>query len=71
MGQNTGSPSKGGAAEKGEHKTVRSAQCWFSDLQVIEQLIMDNDTPLQPVRPTQIALARYRLGDAYKGGFGS
>ena len=30
--QITGIPSKGGAAEKGEPKMVRSAQHWFSDL---------------------------------------
>ena len=32
---------------------------------------MDKYPPLQPVRPTQIALARYGLGYAYKGGVGS
>ena len=32
---------------------------------------MRNNYPLlQPVNPTQIALARYGLGDASKGGFG-
>ena len=36
LGQITGSPSKGDAVEKGEHKTVRSAQRWFYNLQVIE-----------------------------------
>ena len=71
LGQITGSPSKGDAAEKGEPKTVRAAQHWSSDLQVIERLKRDNDPLLQPVRSTKIALDRYGLGDAYKGGFGS
>ena len=31
----------------------------------------DNDPLLQPVRPTEIALARYGLGNASKRGFGS
>ena len=34
----TGFPSKGASAEKGEPKTVRSAQRWFYDLQVLETL---------------------------------
>ena len=29
-------PARGDAVEKGEHKTVRSAQRWFYNLQVIE-----------------------------------
>ena len=31
LGQINGSPSKGDAAEKGEPKTARAAQHWFSD----------------------------------------
>ena len=69
MVQITGSPSKGGSAEKDEPETFRAAQRWFSDLQVLERLTRDNDPPLQPVCPTQIALARYGLGDASKVGF--
>ena len=71
LGQITGLPSKGYAAEKGEPKTVREEKHWFSCLQVLELLTTDNDPTLQPVCPDQIALARYGLGDAYKGGFGS
>ena len=69
MGQFTGTPSKGAAAEKGEPKMFRAARCFFSDLQVLDQLRRDNDTPLQSVHPTQISLARYGLGDASKVGF--
>ena len=71
LGQITGIPSKGDAAEKGQPKTFRSAQHWFSELQVLEKLTRGNDPPLQRMRPTQIALAPYGLRDAYKGGFGS
>ena len=67
----TGSSSKGDAAEKGEPKTVRAAQRYFSNLQVIERFTRDNYPLLQPVLPTQIALDWYGLGDASKGGFGS
>ena len=58
-GQITGMTSKGDSAEKGEPKTVRAEQHWFSDLQVLKKLTRDNDNPLQPVRPTQIALEWY------------
>ena len=61
----------GDAAEKGEPKTVRAAQRLFYDLKVIEQLTRDNDLLFQPVRPTQLALDQYGLGDVSKGGFGS
>ena len=71
LGKITGSPSKGDAAEKGEPKTVRSAQRWFSELQVLKRLTRDNDPPLKPVCPTQIELDRYGLVDSSKGGFGS
>ena len=37
LSQITGMPSKGDAAENGEPKTVRAAQRWFSDLQVLKQ----------------------------------
>ena len=69
MSQITGFPIKGDAAERGEPNTVRASERWFSDLQVIGRLTMDKYPPLQPVRPTQIALARYGLGDASKVGF--
>ena len=49
LGKFTVSTSTGDATEKGEHKMVREAQCWFSDLQVLEKLTRDNDTKLQPV----------------------
>ena len=71
LGRITGSPSKGDASEKGEPKTARAAQRWFSDLLVLKRSTGDNYTPLQLVRPTQIALDWYGLGDIYKGGFGS
>ena len=71
MSQINGFPIKGDAAERGEPNTVRAAERWFSDLQVLERLARDNDPPLQPVRPTQIARGRYGLGDVSKGGFGS
>ena len=71
LGQINGSPSKGYAAEKGEPNTVRASKRLFYDLQVLGQLMGDTDPPLQPVHPTQIALDRYGLGDAYKGVFGS
>ena len=45
----------------------RAAQRWFYYIQDIEILTSDKDPPLQPVRTTQIALARYGLGDTYKG----
>ena len=61
----------GDAAEKGEPKTVRAAQHLFYDLKVIEQLTRDNDLLFQPVRPTQLALDQYGLGDVSKGEFGS
>ena len=67
----TGTPIKGAAAEKGEPNSVREAQRWFSNLQVIYQLTRYKYPMLQPVRPTQIALVCYILGDAYTGGFGS
>ena len=69
--QITGFPSKWDATEKCEPKTVKAAQHLSSDLQVLEWLTRDNDPPLQPVLPTQIALGLYGLGDANKGGFGS
>ena len=69
--QITGTPRKGAAAEKGEPNSVREAQRWFSNLQVIYQLTRYKYPMLQPVLPTQIALVWYILGDAYKGGFGS
>ena len=40
-------------------------------LMASRKLTRDNDPPLKTVHPTQIDLARYGLGDAYKGGFGS
>ena len=43
----------------------------FLTYRLIEQLTRDKDNLLQPVRPTQIALARYGLGNAYTGGVGS
>ena len=67
--QITGLLSKGYAAENGEPKMVRAAQRWSYDLQVIEILMRGNDPPLQPVCPTQIALARYELVHASKEGF--
>ena len=69
--QITGTPSKGDVTKKGEPKTVRSAQPWFYDSQVIKPLMKDKDPPLQPVIPTQILLNRYGLGDTSKGGFRS
>ena len=71
MVQITVTPIKGDVIEKGEPKTVRSAQRWFYDFQVLGQLTRDKYPLLQHVRPTQIALAQYGLGDAYKGRFGS
>ena len=71
LGQITGSPSKGDVSEMGEPKTVRAAQRWYYDLQVLNQLARYNYHTLQPVRPTQIELDRYGLGEAYKSGFGS
>ena len=71
LDQITGTPSKVDAAEKGEPKTFIVAQRWFYELQVIEQLKRDKDLLLQPLLPTQIALARYGLGDTSKGVFGS
>ena len=68
--QNTGTPRKGSNAEKGEPKTVREAQRWFSDLQVLKQLMRYKDPLLQPVRTTQILLSRYGLGYVFKGGSG-
>ena len=64
-------PSKGDAAEKRGPKTVRAAQRWFSNLQVLEKLIRDKDPPLQPLCPTQIYPAFYVLEDISKGWFGS
>ena len=69
LGQITGTPIKVFATEKGDPKTVREVQPRFYYLQVLEKLTRDNDPILQPVRPTQIFLARYGLEDAYKGGF--
>ena len=66
--QITGTPRKGAAAEKGEPNMVRSVQCCFPDLQVMDRLTRGKDPPLQPVLPSQISLARYGLGDASKGG---
>ena len=71
MVQITGAPVKGSDAEKGEPKTVRAAQRWFYDLQVLERLTRDKYPPLKSMHPTQISLARYVLVGAYKGGFGS
>ena len=71
LGQITGTPSKGAAAEKGEPKMFRAEQCWIYDLQVLNPLNRDKDTLLQPVHPTKIAMAMYVSGDASKWGFGS
>ena len=70
LGQITGTLIKGSTAEKGEHKTSRAAQRCFYDLQVLEVLTRYKDPQLQHVCPTQIALARYELWDASKGGLG-
>ena len=67
MGQITGTPNNGDVAEKGEPKTVRAAQRWFSDLQVIDKITRDNDPLLQPVFTTQIYLDRYIFRETYKG----
>ena len=69
--QITGITRKGDEAEKGEPQTVRAAQRCFSYLQVLERLTRDNYPLLQTVRPTQIAMDRYGLGDAYNGVLGS
>ena len=71
LGQINASPSKGDATEKVEPKTVRAAQRWFYDLQVLERLTRDKYPPLKSMHPTQISLARYVLVGAYKGGLGS
>ena len=68
LGKMTGTPSKGVATEKGEPKTVRAAQHFFSDLQVLEKLMRDKDLPLEPVSPNQTALVRYGLVETSKGG---
>ena len=62
---------KGDAAEQGEPNMVIAVQCWFYDLQVIEQLTRYNDSILQPLRSTKISLSQYGLRDSSKGGFGS
>ena len=71
LGQVNGTPRKGVAVEKGEPKTVRAAQCWLYDLKLIKKFARDKDPLLQHVRPTQIALNQYGLGDPSKGGLGS
>ena len=71
LGKITGMPRKGAVAEKGKPNTVRAAQHCFYDLQFIKWLNRDKDPMLQHVQPNKIVLARYGLGDAYKGGFGS
>ena len=67
LGQINGSPRKGDDSEN----MVRAGKCWFYDLQVLECLTRDKDTPLQPMYPTKISITQYGLGDASKGGFGS
>ena len=67
MVQINGTPRKGPASEKVEAKMVRAYQRWLNNLQFLKRLTSDKDTLLQPVRPTQIDLAHYGLGDAYKG----
>ena len=70
LDQINGMPSKGDVAENGEPKTFIAAQEQFSDLHFLKRLKRDKHPLLKPVRPTQISLALYGLGDVSKWGFG-
>ena len=52
-----------------EPKTVRAAKLLIEDLRFLERLTRDKYPPLQHVWHNHIALTRYGLGYATKGGY--